>query len=387
MFGILVDVSGSMKRAYAVDRSSVAELNVEGTHAVLTSTMSIVKRETVHHERRESVFVCAFGLSGPTVTCDLISLLEYIAGPTDSPEKAGHQELIDFIATQHRAPEAESWIKKNLSPLAARILYEGLRLDTSKLPELISLIVPSNEQKGLLESAMSSLRTYSITHDIIDKALQSIQKPKPRPVQYVAEMLDDLVQSKESSSESASASAPSSSSKSLHDRIHDVLKPIKPYIYGRTPMCKALTDAVSVFREFGADSAKSNVLFILSDGMATDGDPRLIARQLHDLRQGVIIATCFLTSDPSIRIDNPRCLYDAVESGWSKDGRSVLFEISSTMRNTEVPLRYLSEDTTAKWTLPPSGESHLFIQVNSLEVVDEFCTTVVSRLTEILSRH
>jgi len=78
MFGVLVDVSGSMESAYALNRSNDA--NVERTHAILTTIINIVKQEVVHHERRESIFVCAFGLSGPTVTCDLVSLLE-IAGP------------------------------------------------------------------------------------------------------------------------------------------------------------------------------------------------------------------------------------------------------------------------------------------------------------------
>lgn len=72
MFGVLVDVSGSMESAYALNRSNDA--NVERTHAILTTIINIVKQEVVHHDRRESIFVCAFGLSGPTVTCDLVSL-------------------------------------------------------------------------------------------------------------------------------------------------------------------------------------------------------------------------------------------------------------------------------------------------------------------------
>ena len=74
MFGVLVDVTGSMESAYALDRLNDA--NVERTHAILTAIINIVKQEVVHHERRGSIFVCAFGQSGPTVTCHLVSLLE-----------------------------------------------------------------------------------------------------------------------------------------------------------------------------------------------------------------------------------------------------------------------------------------------------------------------
>ena len=135
LFGVLVDVSGSMRSAYALDRSNDA--SVERTHAILTTIMNIVKSEIVHHHRRESIFGCAFGLMieecGPTCTgtCDLISLF-------DCP-KDGYQELID-LAEKHGAPQAKPWIRDHLSPHEARILCMGLRHDPRLVPELIKLI-------------------------------------------------------------------------------------------------------------------------------------------------------------------------------------------------------------------------------------------------------
>lgn len=386
MFGVLVDVSGSMKSAYAVDySSSVAELNVEGTHAIFTTIMNIVKPKDVHHEQ-DSIFVSAFGLSERAETCDLISLLDYVASPNDSRD--GYQQLFG-LAEQHGAPQAKRWIKDHLSQREARILYNCLRSDARLIPQLIELI-PSQLTttvtttgftllsyvpfvgKAPEEAVVRRSEAYQFAHKIIDNAIQSIQKPKPRPVQYVAEMLDDLVQSK-------------ASPESLHDQIQDVIEPIKPYIYGRTPMCQALADAEHVFRvdrasEFRADdetTAKSKVLFILSDGMATDGDPRPIAKRLQSM--GITIATCFLTSG---HIDNPKRLLDKVDPNWgtqSEDGRSVLFEMSSIMRNTDAPLFNL---VVKDWVLPPSGVSRLFIQANSLDVINEFCKLSVSQMTK-----
>ena len=49
------------------------------------------------------------------------------------------------------------------------------------------------------------------------------------------------------------------------------------------------------------------------------------------------------------------------------------------MKNTHTPISYLVD---ANWELPPSGASRLFIQANSLDVVNEFCRIVVSQLTK-----
>ena len=419
MFGILVDVSGSMQTAYALDRSSDA--NVDRTHAIFTTVMNIVKREVVHHNRQDSIFVCAFGLCEPTetvladlspfasdaaetrvretpVTCDLVSLLEYIAGPKDSRGKDGYEALID-LAKRHEAPHAEPWIKKHLSEPEAGILHKCLCYDTSLIPKLINLIpyqvtattatvaystvtkvlslTGAVEARNTQESEAALVhrsQAYKLAREIIENArLPIVEQPTPRPVQDVSELLDYLLlQSKVSSS--AFASARSSPSESLHDRIHEFLEHIKPYIYGGTPMCKALNDAVSVFKKTNADP---KVLFVLSDGQSADGNPRPIAQQLRGL--GVTIVTCFLTSD---HIDNPRRLSDEADPDWRKSsekGTLAMFEMSSTIKNTHTPVSYLID---ANWELPPSGVSRLFVRANSLDVVNEMCKIVVSQMTK-----
>ena len=198
------------------------------------------------------------------------------------------------------------------------------------------------------------------------------ERPKPRPVRDVSKMLNGLLLSEAPFSAVASPYAPSPS---LHDRIHELLEPIKPYIFGETPMCKALNDAHTVFVK---TNASPRVLFLLSDGISTDGDPLPIAQRLRD-QLGVIIVTCFLTSE---HIDNPRRLFDEADPDWD-GGRSALFEMSSTMRNADALISYLGKtDGIPEWKLPLSGEIHLFVQANTLDVVNEFCEKVVSRMTE-----
>ena len=398
MFGVLVDVSGSMEMSYALERSR-RDANVERVHAIITTIINIVNREVTHYDRPESIFVSAFGLDTKNVnTCDLVALLDLIAGREDlrrekgedkawneladlisGPEdlrcQSGHEALIG-LAKRENAPHAEQLIKKYLSESQARDLYKILCFDKSLMSEMSDILpqpdsrdlkklkmLPSKwEQKAVHRSEPYKFaeKLLQIRDNIIKRSLHCIEKPEPRPVQYVSELLEYLDLSQFSSR---------AHSESLHSRIRELIDSIKPYIFGGTPMCKAMYHALTVFK--GAE-AKSKVLFILSDGMSADGDPRPIAQEFQDL--GIQIVTCYLTAD---RIYNPRCLLDKADPKWPKDGRSVLFEMSSTMRNIDPPVSYLVD---AKWELPSSGESRLFIQANSLDVVNEVCETVVSQM-------
>lgn len=369
MIGILLDVSGSMEAAYSLDRSTDA--SVERTHAILTSIMNIVRREVDHYNRRESVFACAFGLSKYSDTCDLITLLEDFEDPSDQKKK-----LID-LADQHNAPHAEHWIENHLTETESRFLFNALRSDYKKqIPKLIDLLPRPTATRattaiqsvfliGDLWKAGEDYLTdrseaYKFAQELIGRRMR--QELRPRPVKVVCHLMDKLLQSRKSSSD-------------VHDRIEELLKPIKPYIYGGTPMCRALNDAEKIFkRATGTGTESQNVLFLLSDGYASDGNPHSISTQLQGLN--VKIATCFLTSDD---IENPkRLLYEADPKWPDRDGRRVLFEMSSSMPNTHTPVSYLID---AGWELPLSGESRLFIQANSLDVVDEFCKTVVAQMT------
>ncbi len=140
----------------------------------------------------------------------------------------------------------------------------------------------------------------------------------------------------------------SEQSVSVHDKIQKLIELIKPYILGGTPMCRALADV------FSQTTATPKNLFLLSDGESADGDPREIARRLRD--SNVTIVTCFLTSD---NLENPRRLLDPQTKFQDRSGRQVLFNMSSSMKNTHTPVSYL---TDTEWELPLSGESSLFVQ-------------------------
>ena len=365
MFAVLLDVS-SMKKAYARDKSH--DTSVRLTHAVLTTITEIVRQEVTHHNRHDSIFTCAFGLSKPTTTCDLIPLLEALR---ESHQGAPYDALIE-LAREEGAPQAERWIRQHLTKFEAAVLNRQLCLDRSLIPGLIVRLplsamtvrfasqIPLGSAYGWGEISKVLCRSeaYSYAQDVVAKGFTD---PSPRSVQYVSKLMDDLLEKRKSVRPDDST----------QDQIQQLIDYIKPYVYGGTPMCEAMQNVLSIFKQ--ADQYVSKVLFILSDGESTDGNPLPIAKQLWAL--GVQIVTCYLTADD---IENPKCLLYAKDSSWS-EGQSVLFEMSSTMRNTHTPVSYLVD---AGWELPPSGKSRLFFQANSLDVVNELCRIVVSHMAD-----
>ena len=212
--------------------------------------------------------------------------------------------------------------------------------------------------KQSINNAVDNHEASTLARNTVkDKFLKesSILKLKPHSAKYVSNLLGTVLQENKEASSS---------------RVHEIIDSIKPYIYGRTPMVKALREAKGIFDD--NTDINPEVLFILSDGFATDGDPTSIAQEL--LNSKVTIVTCYFTSE---RVPNPKHLVDEVDPSWSK-GPCALYCMSSTMANTKAPITHLVD---YGWKLPLSGESRLFVQANSLDVVEEFCKVAVSHLT------
>ena len=401
MFGILVDVSGSMRKTFSLDRSR--SVRVKRAHAIITTVLKIVKTEVSRHKREDQIFVSAFGLAGKrnnVITCDLIALLNWlnkVKVPKEMRGKSAHAALVN-LARNEGYGYAEKWIKEELSKEQAQDLYQLLLIDKSlvkklldKLPSSSSAMVVSAGTNvvrgadwllktvsfGLIEThggdniqqfTVQSSEAYRYAEELIqDKdeiiydILAKMKHPQPKSVQYVLQLFQDLELDKDDSY--------ATSTNDIHSRIDEVLDPIEPYIYGGTPMQKAMTDALDQFRN---SRAASKVLFILTDGDSADGDPRMVSEEMKEM--DVTVVTCYLTDQ---HIHDQKCLYD--DSDSIDGGRKVLFDMSSTMYNIDPPVSYL---LNAGWTLPYSGESRLYVEANSLDIVNELCETVVSQLNK-----
>ena len=403
MFGILVDVSGSMARTFGLDR--LRSVGVKRAHAIITTFLKIIKTEVSRHEREDQIFVSAFGLAGErnnVVTCDLIALLNWlntVKVPEEMRGKSAHAALIS-LARKEGYGYAEKWIKEELSWEQAQNLYQLLLIDKSlvkklldKLPDSSSAMVVSagtdvvrgadwllnkfsfglfethmgdNIQRSTVQSSEAYRYAEELIRDkdkIIYDILATMQHSQPKSVQYVLQLFHDLKLDKDDSY--------ATSSNDIHSQIDEILNPIKPYIYGSTPMQKAMTDALDQFRN---SRAASKVLFILTDGESTDGDPRMVSEEMK--KMDVTVVTCYLTDQ---HIHDQKRLYDVFYSDSIDGGRKVLFDMSSTMHNIDPPVSYL---VSAGWTLPASGESRLYVEANILDIVDELSETVVSQLNK-----
>lgn len=163
MFGILVDVSGSMQTAFSgtSSKSAQAIAQIKPTNTLLAMIKNIVQRAAAEYGRQQqdSVFVGAIGLG--LGTCDLISVLEShcLQAELKDPQIDGHQALVD-LAKENGVEHIEPWISKlHLSCFEEQVLYDALRSDRSKLQELVSL-VPSPQETAAAGAVSDIIGRY-----------------------------------------------------------------------------------------------------------------------------------------------------------------------------------------------------------------------------------
>ena len=397
-----------MKEALALDRSVSGK--VKRTHAIITTLNKIAKNAIAVHQQRHCMFVEAFGLED-TSTCDLISLLKYTSR-YDSSKKASKDELesarkdksdddhdrsnlgsdginvmIKFAA-DHNASHAERWIQKALSEPEAGVLYTILSRDKELMEQFVEKLPGSGTSAFLdatstlfgswgdvSQSTVQESELYKLVHKAINRFAiviaylkqPQVQKPLSQPVKEVSDLLDELLDTTRDSSSQYTTES-STTIRRLFDHI-------KPFIFGGTPMKKALDHAKEIFDQAKVDQ---KVLFILSDGSSGDGDPMPIAEELR--KSNVTIITCFLTSNPIMQSKRLLYMKDPAwnDPRWDK-GVQKLFDMSSSVHNTEIPVTYFVD---AKWELPIEGESRLFLQANSLDMVEEFVDIVSTHIKE-----
>ena len=238
----------------------------------------------------------------------------------------GHEELVE-LAKQNKAPHAEEWIRDHLTNKEAALLYCMLREDESLVPELLgklpseSVVLAAKLKCKAKDAAENSMlgrllrrrsapppqgtswdrtvkesEAFTYTKNIISAQEEPVffseTLIEPRSVKYVSRLMGELLKPKPSARKHGADVCGK-----WHNDIQELVNEIAPFIYGSTPMCMAMYEALRIFKQTCVDTMK--VLFILSDGQSTDGDPLPIAEELRAL--GVCIVTCYLTSDHIVR--------------------------------------------------------------------------------------
>lgn len=195
-----------------------------------------------------------------------------------------------------------------------------------------------------------------IVEELLDRAkvscgiMLSVARPQPYQIHDVLNLLRD--------------SGPGSALLS-EARTNELVEAVRPYIYGGTPLCRALNDLGCLFVK---SPCKQKLLFILSDGDSKDGAPTALAEYLKR-NHGVIVVSCFLTG---AHIPNPRRMYAPNDTDILKQFDSAaktMFTMSSSVSNSNKAMKILEQ---LGWELSSSGESCLFLQANHPDIVREY---------------
>lgn len=145
-------------------------------------------------------------------------------------------------------------------------------------------------------------------------------------------------------------------------------------MFGNTPMAEGfrivenrIRQETSNFSYYGRPT-----LFILSDGLPTDGSSESIVKIAERMKQeGVLIVSCYVTED---NIIEKRKLYGSYLPDWSA-GAKLMFDCSSILPDEPSFISYLDE---TNWNVEPKGR--LFTQINQSEILSEFMNLILSPL-------
>ncbi|MEH1826707.1 MAG: VWA domain-containing protein [Nostoc sp.] len=428
LVGFAVDVSGSMEQSIRNE----GKMDGSRFESFKDSLRQLSKqtRQEIECCKQEgfdasiTVFAYAFGLKESDY-CDLLSLLELDRQMmSNSKEKIQrnfddpYQELAD-ISRRYGIKDMEKytkWGKEILSPPEARQLsnrlYEYPRIAerlTSLLPETFSQIeerVKTNTAAGAIGGAtaggllailtggaslvalgLAGAGSAAVAKIAQDESIKQERKKLEKPEKLARELAnasDDAIRKiiireigsglEKELHEHGDTRMPLEKLADLLESKEDQLEGIESLIYGVTPMKGALKAIKTRFKQELARLPEDtvSVLFILSDGEPTDGDPMPISNALKD--EGVYIISCFVTDRD---IAEPRYLFDTPVPQWN-DGAKLMFNMASSIDRGSVFTRFLLE---LGWKMP--SEPKLFVQVNHSEVLDEFIRVVLSPLKTI----
>ena len=380
LLGILVDVSGSMEESVGDRRN---RRGGEWARANFELVNDLIK-----HDVSSSNHVFALGCGGryEPVAFDLLNTLEKANTPSVSDGLTLEQTLdrILTILEGNGAPRVRIWGKMNVllsvvDEIDAKLFLDRLENDNNFKRRFVHDCLPKECRHlnvsfgeagfGLLRGAgavgnffgvgdteqLQGAATKSSVREAIDKGKRLLSEltfvrigsdavmdvHKARTILHGRIKKDDLTD----------------------ERVDELMDKIRPFIYGRTPLMATLNHAqrlfaVQRFKEY------DKLLFILSDGIPTDGQSPPIA-ELAAL--GVKTVCCYITSDS---IQDPKRLY----SRWTASGDSaadLMFRMSSKITTQLIPRTIFVK---RGWKIDiEDNETRLFFQVNHPDILDDVC--------------
>jgi len=265
--GLALDVSGSMQGSILNSRHEEFS-RLEGLQNAIDSLLQEVERLTSASKPLDTgrplrVFAYAFGLNKGPTTGDLFRLLQIFDALKNGNDPEG---IIDCEVNKMRV-EIERRLKYDEREVAISIMG-------SRAYRLLSM--SRKEAESVLRREIEDY----IRQNVLDRVLESARSDLTLSFEELAERWG---------------------------RIRGGIAASNSFLGDGTPMCQCLSlirDRFVRERASGPPGSKY-VLFTVSDGQSTDGDPRSEARAIEDL--GIQIVSCFVTSTDETA---PKCLYE-----------------------------------------------------------------------------
>ena len=399
LIGILLDVSGSMRRSIGEDTD---EEGGPWARSIFEVIDNLIKYDV---SSKNHVFAIGFGASCGEEVFDIIGTLKQIpiqdtavqapATPDhineifDILEGAGARSVrkwaaVEVVSEALTANLADVFLKKFKSdqpflkvfvekclPPACRDWPEHSREpEHSGEPEPRRIITPSDLLWELTvraaNSAYASLATTFRTATVAD-VKEVVEKAKA----YLLKKVDvNSIFNVQDASDVVHGCV--GEKKLTKERSQELLHSVEPYIYGYTPLYQSIEKAIDLF-ETNATKFRNHkkLLFILSDGYPSDedvSDPERKDRALSKLTiAGVTVVSCFITDTTQI---DPRRLFSSMGPDWDR-GAKFLFSLSSKVSTQSLPRTIFVK---RGWTIDiTNNETNLFLQVNHPEHLREGC--------------
>lgn len=386
LIGILLDVSGSM-------RSSVGG-NVEEKGGSWAKSIFKVVDELIKHDVSSSnqTFALALGSSSHPAVFDLLSTLSKVQEEPSSIEKLKSRksriEMIDealAILTGSGAARVCTWAKRDVllrvvddSTIAALLYHLQKSADFTRKFVYDCLPRVCREQGDFVTevgyrvwgfvdrfsgSNLQADGTEDSIRDAIEKGKQLIAETRERKAAefQLVDVSKVAIMSVQNASEILHARI--GEHEVTDKQVDELLKAVEPYIYGATPLMQAVHHSVGLF-SYPEFANHQKLLFILSDGMPSDGnDPPL--QTLSNL--GVTVVSCFITNQ---KLSDPRHLYSIPDENW-EDPAKFMFRMSSIITTQKIPHTLFVKKG---WKIDiDNNETRLFFQVNHPDLIRDVC--------------
>ncbi|HEX2210657.1 MAG TPA: vWA domain-containing protein [Longimicrobium sp.] len=359
LLGVVLDVSGSMQNSLG-GRAHESRLNE--VRQSLERVMARVRARAAAGEHapadsRIRVFAYLFGTRVPGH--EVLDVLPFIRTPerrTPAAEPAGSGfDELRKVARQYGRENWVGWAHGFMGQAEAAVLAGQLRRQPDKARELAGLL-PSNAAMGAVKAGASFLG-FETDVDRARKLVGGLIAQGRAPEQMESEFIQRTL--------ARAGHEPPLALGELSEAWNAVaraggLPDLDRHLFGRTPLCAALRAAADRFRQESGIVAPTRILFLLSDGEPTDGDPSHLAWEMR--MEGIHVVSCFVTDRDLAR---PRVLYSAPPDDWPAAAR-LMFDLSSPVPEHGAFAHYLADHG---WEVGPG--SRMFVQVNHSGVLDD----------------